>query len=323
MYRAKVLASMLAVAAIIVASSPVRAAEQNTVRTKTVSDQPTTTSDVSLTTEFSAASRGEGHGGVSRSSGGGKSVSRSSGSGRSAGRRSSSGKSASSGSGKSKSASGGSKSKSTSSGGTGKTGTGTGKTATGTSTGTGKTGTGTGKLGAGPGNTGTGKTATGTGKTGTGTGKLGAGPGKTYREQMGPTNNSTPTTQNAQPPQNKLPLTPKDSATAAAVNDFNGIKAKVRERYPNATDLQLNTWTLIVINRHKQEAAAKAAEEQRKAYWQWKHKDNADTNARRAEQNARDNYNPNAEQYRPSGITEEEHNSINQRSLRGQPDGTE
>jgi hypothetical protein len=228
MYRANVLASMLAVAAIIVASSPLRAAEQTTVRTKAVSDQSTTTSDVGLTSEFSAASRSGGGGrSVSRSGGGGRSVSRSGGSSRSASRRSSGGKSASGGSGKSKSASGGSKSKSTSSGGTGTgktaTGTGTGKTGAGTgtgklgagpgktgtgktATGTGKTGTGTGtgKLGAGPGNTNTGKTATGTGTgktgTGTGTGKLGAGPGKTYRDQTGPTNNPTPTNQNAQNP---------------------------------------------------------------------------------------------------------------------------
>jgi hypothetical protein len=262
MYRAKVLASMLAVAAIIVASSPVRAAEQTTVRTKAVSDQPTTTSDVSLTTEFSAASRGGGHGGVSRSSGGGRSVGRSSGSSRSAGRRSSSGKSASSGSGKSKSASGGSKSKSTSSGGTGKTSTGTGKTATGTgtgktgtgtgtgklgagpgktgtgktATGAGKTGTGTGKLGAGPGNTSTGKTATGSGTgktaTGTGTGKLGAGPGKTYRDQMGPTNNPTPTNQNAQnpnpPPNNGGALRPQGGGPGIVMTWKNNFTSSLK-----------------------------------------------------------------------------------------------
>jgi hypothetical protein len=188
MYRAKVLASMLAVAAIIVASSPLRAVAQDADQTKTTANQLAVPSDDVATMELSARSGSNAKGGgggrsFSRSSGGGRSVGRSSGSSRSAGRRSSSGKSASGG---------GSKSKSTSSGGTGKS-----KSATGT----GKTGTGTrtGKLGAGPGKTGTGtgKTATGTG---TGTGKLGAGPGKTYREQMGPTNNTTPTNQNANNP---------------------------------------------------------------------------------------------------------------------------
>ena len=112
------------------------------------------------------------------------------------------------------------------------------------------------------------------------------------------------------------------SATASAVrgnrdgiraaNEFNDVKRKVRAKNPKATDQQVNAAAIQIIkNRRHQEWA------------EWKRRDNADTNRRRAEQQAKENYNPNAEQYRPSGITEQEYNDLNQQSLPGKPDGTE
>jgi hypothetical protein len=97
-----------------------------------------------------------------------------------------------------------------------------------------------------------------------------------------------------------------------AANEFTDVKRKVRAKNPKATDQQVNAAAIQVIkNRRRQEQA------------EWKRRDNADTNRRRAEQQAKENYNPNADVYRPSGITEQEHNDINQRSLPGKPDGTE
>jgi hypothetical protein len=73
-------------------------------------------------------------------------------------------------------------------------------------------------------------------------------------------------------------------------NEYNEIKSKIRAKNPNADDARVNSAAQGILNKRKKER-------KEREYWEWKKQDNADTNRRRQEQQAKENYNPNADVY--------------------------
>jgi len=157
-----------------------------------------------------------------------------------------------------------------------------------------------------------------------------AGQGRVYMENMGTTSNTSPTTPD---PQQATAGTKNKQRISEKVWIEKHAKAMERNRikFPNEDPSKLSDRIEEAMGKiyiKEDEPKVRPApppktmtEEERRAYWEAARKDHEDTNRKKAEQ--QENNNPNAEKYRPSGLTDTEHNELNQRSLPGKPNGTE
>lgn len=113
-----------------------------------------------------------------------------------------------------------------------------------------------------------------------------------------------------------------------AANEFIDVKTKIKAKNTKATDKQINDAAIMIMNNRRKEAKAKA-------YREGTARENAETNRIRAEQNARENFNPNAEVYNEGvrtgggygsgmGITKQEKKEwFGHKTMPGKPTGAE